>query len=249
MKDLMKYKQFVTGMVSVLAVSFVATCAQADEGVVRAKVSTGLSHYSSSTTTNGDISSNYATIGVGVSYIWPSNTFADFTTKRSFLDAAYVTQYIAAGQTTANQTFSRVENTVTVGMPLKNGLQGNAGLFFNETNFGFNQLGQTGQFSQKMQGLSAGIGKGIALAEGNAGSVGLNGGLALLNASYSDKSGVVSSSNLSYGISLGAAYNYVLNKTISLSADAKYQSYFIKYSNFSADERILSTSVSLIGQF
>lgn len=55
--------------------------------------------------------------------------------------------------------------------------------------------------------------------------------------------GNVSSYNLSYGLSFGAAYNYPINKNISVSADAKFQSYFIKYSTFSGDERILSTTV------
>lgn len=245
-----KYKSFIQVIVTVLAVSFVTSSAQADEGVMRVKVGTGLAYYTSPSS-NGDISTTYATIGLGITYIWPSNIFADFTTKRSFLDPAYITQYTPAGQSTSNQSFSRVENTVTVGMPLTNDLQGNAGLFTTESTFGFTPTGQfpSGQFSQKIRGISAGIGKGFALEEGSAGNLGLNGGLALLNASYTDKTGNSSSANLSYGISLGAAYNYMVNKTISISADAKFQSYFIKYATFSGDERILSAAVSLIGQF
>lgn len=246
----MKNKLLVAGLISVLVGTFnTASVQAAEEGVLRGKISTGMSSYSSSSPSNGDVTSNFATLGLGVTYIWPSNIFVDFTTKRSMLDARYVTQFVVAGQVTASQTFSRIENTITAGMPLNNGMQGNAGLFLTETNFGFSQPGLSGQFSQKMQGLSAGAGKGFALIEGNAGSVGLNGALALLNASYTDKSGNTSSSNLSYGLSLGAAYNYALNKTISFSADTKYQSYFIKYSTFSGDERILSASISLIGQF
>ena len=241
----MKRTQLFTAMVAVLAVGFVSANALADEGVIRAKVSYGLASYSSPSA-NSDIRSTYSTLGLGVTYIWPSNIFADFTTRMTGSGASYNANGVTAGLVTADQSFSRTENTLTVGMPLDNGMQGNAGLFTADTVF---KLSQYGQFSQKMTGITAGAGKGFPLDGGKSGVLGVNGALALLNASSSDRYGNVSSSNLSYGLSVGAAYNYPINKNISVSADAKLQSYLIKYSTFSGDERILSTAVSLIGQF
>jgi hypothetical protein len=131
-------------------------------------------------------------------------------------------------------------------MPIENGLQVNSGIFTANTVL---KLAQYGQFSRKMTGLTAGVGKGFAVYEGNAGTVGLNGAAALLTASNYDRYGSVSNSNLSYGLSLGAVYSYSITKNISVSADAKFQSYFIKYPTFSGDEKILSAALSLIGQF
>ena len=244
----MKRTQLFTAMVAVLAVGFVSANALADEGVIRAKVSYGLASYTSPSA-NSDIKSNYSTLGLGVTYIWPSNIFADFSTKMTGSGASYNAASVTAGspsQVTSDQSFSRTENTLTVGMPLENGMQGNVGLFTADTVF---KLSQYGQFSQKMTGITGGAGMGFPLDGGKSGVVGVNGALALLNASNTSANGNVSSSNLSYGLSVGAAYNYPINKNVSVSADAKFQSYLIKYSTFSGDERILSTALSLIGQF
>lgn len=238
-------KQFVAGMVAVLTAGFFASAALAEEGVVRARLSYGLASYTSPSAF-ADISSGYSTLGLGVTYIFPSNKFIDFATRMSVGGASYNAGAVSGGSVASDQPFSRNENTLTVGMPLEYGLQGNAGLFTANTTY---KLAQFGQFSQKMTGLTAGVGKGFPLNEGKSGAVGVNGAVALLNATHTNALGNSLSSNLSYGISMGATYNYMYTKNIGVSADAKFQSYFIKYSALSGDERILSTSVSLVGQF
>lgn len=251
MSDTMKRTQLFTAIVTVLVVGFASSSAHAAEGVARAKISLGLAHYtapSQSSNTSSNISSIYPTLGVGGTYIWPSNIFADFTTRTSVY-GTYNPSSITGGQLTS-QAISRRENTLTVGMPIKDGIQGNVGLFTINTIF---KLAQFGQISQRMNGLTAGAGKAFPIEEGKMGVVGLNGAVAFLGANNSDRFGVVSRSNPSYGISFGATYNYTIDKDVSISADAKYQSYFINYVTFAGDlsgnERILSTAVSLIAQF
>lgn len=234
-----------TMMIGMLAVGSTSSSAVADEGVVRGKLSYGLSNYSSPSAFS-DISSTYSTIGLGVTYIFPSNTFADFSIKTSGSGAAYNAQAVTGGLVGSDQSFKRTENTFTLGRPLENGMQGNVGLFTADTQF---DLAQYGQFSQKMTGLTAGMGKGIPLDEGRSGAIGVNGAGALLTATSTDRFGSSSTANLAYGISAGVSYNYMFTKNIGFSADAKFQSYFIKYSSFSGDERILSTTVALIGQY
>ena len=237
MKNALKYTQFIAAIIAVLSLSSISANTLADEGVIRGKISFGLANYVAPQS-GGDIKSNYSSLGVGATYIWPSNTFVDFTTRRSILDATY-----SAGSRSGD--FSRTENILTVGMPLDGGMLGNAGIFNAETT---NKVASSAA-SQKIIGVSVGIGKGFLIEGGKSGVVGVNGGVALLNATNTSLSGVSSSSNLSYGLSVGATYNYVINKTWSVSADGKFQSYLIKYSSFSGDERIISLAASLIGQF
>ena len=232
-------------MIGLLAVGLTSLSAVADEGVVRAKLSYGLSYYTSPSL-NGDTTTTYPSFGLGVTYIFPTNIFADFSMKTSGSGASYNASNLSGGLVNSDQSFKRTENTLTIGKPLENGMQGNVGLFNNETVFNLDTLGQ---LSQKMTGLTAGMGKGIPLDEGRSGAIGINGAAALLTATNTAANGVTSSSNLAYGISAGVSYNYMFTKNIGFSADAKFQSYFIKYSSFSGDERILSTTVALVGQY
>lgn len=245
MKNLMNCKSMYVGIAAVLAIAFVDSDAMAEGGVVRVKGSYGLASYASPTV-NGDIAATYPTLGLGVTYIWPSYVFADFSTRTTGAGASYNANSVTGGTVTSDRSFSRTENTLTVGMPTEGGTQINAGIFTANTVM---KLAQYGEFSGKMSGLTAGAGRGFAIYEGTLGTIGFNGAVALLNAKYVDWLGNVSSANLSYGLSIGAVYNYSLNRTFSISADAKYQSYFIKYAAFSGDERILSAALSVIGQF
>lgn len=241
----MKYTKLSTCVAAFIAAVFTASTSLADEGVIRAKLSLGYASYSSPYG-NSEISTNYLTQGLGITYIWPSKTFIDVTTKSSGKDAMYNAKNVYGGLVTTDQEFSRTENTLTIGKPTQNGIQLNTGIFTSDTIF---NLAQYGQFSQKIMGLSAGAGKSFLIEEGSAGSIGVSGAVALLNAKNTDRFGVVTNSNLSYGVSLGAVYGYALTKSLSVVADAKFQTYFIKYPTFSGDERILSTSLSLLGQF
>jgi len=241
----MKNTKFVTCLIAVLAPGFTVPSSLADEGVVRAKLSIGFANYAAPYG-NNEISTNYATQGVGVTYIWPSNVFVDLTTKSSTRNSSYNAKNVFGGLVTTDQPFSRTENTITLGKPTENGVQLNTGIFTADTVF---NLAQYGQFSQQMIGLTAGTGKGFLIDDGRAGSIGVSTTLALLNAKNSDRFGVVTNSNLSYGLSLGAVYNYALTRSVSILADAKFQTYLIKYPTFSGDERILSTSLSLLAQF
>ncbi len=241
----MKNTKFVTCLIAVLASGFTISSALADEGVVRAKLSIGFANYAAPYG-NNEISTNYSTQGLGFTYIWPSNVFVDVATKSSTPDSTYNARNVFGGLVTTDQAFSRTENTVTLGKPTESGVQLNTGIFTSDTVF---NLAQYGQFSQKIIGLTAGAGKGFLIDEGRNGSIGLSATFALLNAKNSDRFGVVTNSNLSYGLSLGAVYNYVLTKSVSLLADAKFQSYLIKYPTFSGDERILSSSLSFLAQF
>ena len=245
MINAINHKRMMTGLLAVLVLGLYSLSALADEGVVRAKISYGLSKYNSPSA-YADISSTYSTLGLGVTYIFPTNMFVDFSMKTSGSGAVYNAQAVTSGLVASDQAFKRAENTLTVGKPLENGMQGNVGLFTADTQF---DLAQFGQFSQKMTGLTAGIGKGVAVDEGRLGTIGIIGAVALLTATNKDRFGTSSTADLSYGISAGASYNYMLSKNIGVSADAKLQSYFIKYATFSGDERIISTTVSLIGQF
>lgn len=238
-------KNILAGIATVMALCFVDSCALAEEGLVRVKGSYGLASYSSPTV-NGDIAATYSTLGLGFTYIWPSYVFADIATRTTGAGASYNANSVTGGTVTSDQSFSRTETTVTVGMPTDDGIQVNAGIFTANTVM---KLAQYGEFSRKMSGLTAGAGRGFAIYEGKSGTIGFNGAVALLNAKNTDRYGIVSNANLSYGLSIGAVYNYPLNRTFSISADAKYQSYFIKYSAFSGDERILSAALSVIGQF
>lgn len=232
------------GMFAVLGMGFFSQCAMAEEGVVRAKVSYGLANYTSPSA-NSDIKSNYSTLALGGSYIWPTNVFVDFTTKSS-LSASYNAGSVVPSLHTSDQPFSRTENVLTVGMPVDNGIQASAGLFTAKTTL---KLGTYGEFSQKMTGVTAGAGKAFPIDEGRLGVAGLNGAVAVLTASNTDRFGNVANSNLSFGLSVGAAYNYVINKYLSAAADAKFQSYMIRYPTFSGNEQIFAMSVSLIARF
>ena len=244
MKNVKKFNRFLMVIV-VLAAGFSGAQALADEGVARVKLSYGMSSYSSPST-YADIGSTYANWALGVSYIWPSNIFVDFTTKSSMSDASYNSRAVSNNPITSDESFSRMENTVTMGMPLENGLQVNAGVFTADTT---SKLPQSGQITQKLNGISTGVGKAFPIKEGKSGAFSLNGGFALLNGSLIDKFGGVTASSLAYGLSVGGAYSYALNKNLSVAVDTKLQSYFIRYATFSGDERILSASLSLIGQY
>jgi hypothetical protein len=238
-------RNICVGIAAVLAIGFVDSSAWAEEGVVRVKGSYGLASYSSPTV-NGDIAATYPTLGLGVTYIWPSYVFADFSTRTTGSGASYNANSVTGGTVTSDQPLSRTESTLTVGMPTDAGIQVNAGIFTANTVM---KLAQYGEFSRKMSGLTAGVGKGFAIYDGKSGTIGFNGAVALLNAKNVDRYGSASNANLSFGLSIGAVYNYPLNRNFSISADAKYQSYFIKYAAFSGDERILSAALSIIGQF
>lgn len=240
-----KYTKFSTCVAAFITTIFTASISLADEGVVRAKVSLGYASYNSPYGSS-EISTNYMTQGFGVTYITPSKLFVDLTTKSSDKAAVYNAKSVFGALVSSDQEFSRTENTLTIGMPTEKGLQINAGIFNADTTF---NLAQYGQFSQKIMGLTAGVGKGVALDEGRSGSFGLSATVALLKASNTDRFGTEFNSNLAYGFSFGALYNYVLTQNLSIAADAKFQTYFIKYATFSGDERILSSSLSLIGQF
>lgn len=245
MRNLYKKKQMALVVVSTLALCIGSSVALALDGTIRVKASYGLANYVAPSL-SGNISTTYTTIGLGATYIFPSNSFLDFSTRMSGAGSTYNANVLSAGQVSGEQPFSRTENTLTFGMPLENGLQGNAGVFTTETNF---SLAQFGSVLQKMQGLTAGIGKGIPFNEGKTGSLGVNGAFALLQAKSTDGVGLTTTSNLSYGLSFGASYNYMFKPYLGISADTKFQSYFIKYSTFSGDERIISASLSLVGQF
>jgi len=245
MRNAMNQKQMMSRMVVVLAAGLVSFAASADEGVIRAKVSYGLANYTAPSL-SGNTTSTYPTLGLGVTYIFPTNIFADFSIKTSTSGASYNASNLTGGVVSSDQSFKRMENTLTIGKPLENGMQGNVGLFTADTQF---DLGSFGQSSQKMMGVTSGVGKGLAIDEGRSGTIGLNGAVALLKATNTTYTGKSSDSNLAYGFSAGASYNYMFNKMITFSADAKFQTYFISYSGFSGDERIISTSASVIGQF
>jgi hypothetical protein len=244
--SIMKHTKIITCIVALLASSFTVFNALADDGVVRAKVSLGYSNYTQPFG-NNEITSYYTTQGLGITYIWPSNVFVDLTTKVSAKDASYNAKNVFGYKgVTSDQGFSRTENTLTLGKSTENGTQLNAGIFSAETVL---NLSQFGQFSQKIMGLTAGAGKGFLIEDGRAGSIGVSGAFALLNAINKDNTGVSVNSYPSYGISLGAAYTYSLTKNVSVLADGKFQTYFIKYPTFSGDERILSGALSLLAQF
>lgn len=245
MSNITKYNKIVTSFALVLAAGFSGSQALADEGVARVKLSYGTASYSTPSV-YGDIGSTYATVALGVTYIWPSNVFFDFTSRSSTPDSVYNSRAVSNNPITTDLSFSRMENTVTVGMPLENGLQVNAGVFTADT---VTKLPQAGQIVQKLNGISSGIGKAFPINEGKSGVFSLNGGFALLNGSHFDQQGIVVASSLAYGLSVGGAYNYPLNKNFSVAVDTKLQSYFIRYATFSGDERILSAALSLIGQF
>jgi len=241
----MKHTKIITNFAVLLVSSLTVFYVQADDGVVRAKVSLGYSTYSSPYG-NNEISTNYATQGLGLSYVWPSSVFIDLSTKVSATDASYNAKNVFGGQVNSDQKFSRTENTLTLGKSTENGTQVNGGIFAADTVLSMAQLGQ---FSQKILGLTAGAGKGFLIDDGRSGLIGISGAFALLNATNKDRYGVSVNSNLSYGISLGAVYNYPLTKSVSVLADGKFQTYFIKYPTFSGDERILSGTLSLLAQF
>jgi len=221
------------------------TNSRADEGLIRIKLTVGYASYSSPYNSSLLIS-NYATQGLGVTYIWPSNFYVDFSTKINGANATYNAKSVFATQVTDDQKFTRTENTLTIGTPLANGLQANAGIFKSDTIY---DIGTLGDFSQKITGLTAGLGKGFLIEEGRAGSFGLSGAFALLNAVNKNWLGASENSNISYGVSVGAVYNYAISRGLNISADTKFQTYFITYPTFSGDERIFSTSLSLVGQF
>lgn len=239
------YIKFLACIAVILAPVFTISSSMADEGIIRAKLSYGFASYASPFG-NNQVTSNYSTQGLGVTYIWPSNVFVDLNTKISGKDALYNAKVIFPGLVTRDQEFIRTENTLTIGKPTENGTQLNIGIFTASTVF---NLEQNGQFSQIMSGLTTGAGKGFLIDEGRSGTIGVSGTLALLNAKNTDRFGLVSNSNLSFGVSLGTVYSFPLSKSVSVLADAKFQTYFIKYPTFSGDERILSTSLSLLGQF
>lgn len=241
----MKYLKFVMSVVTILVSGFIASSSLASDAEIRAKFSLGYASYNSPYGSN-EIATSYLTQGLGFTYIWPSKVYIDVSTKASGKAATYDAAKVYGGLVSTAQSFSRVENTLTVGKPTESGMQINAGLFTGDTEL---RLAQFGQFSQKTTGITAGAGRGYPIEEGRLGTVGLSGAVAFLNAKNADRFGTVSNSNLSYGLSIGAVYSYALGKNISVSADAKYQAYFINYSTFSGDEKIQSYSVSLIGQF
>lgn len=243
-QNTLKHSKLLSCITVFLASVFTISISLADEGIVRAKVSFGYASYSAPYG-NNQVISNYSTQGLGITYIWPSNVFVDLNTKVSGKDAMYNAKSVIPGQVT-DQEFVRTENTLTIGKPTENGTQLNMGIFTANTVF---KLALFGQFSQKISGLTTGAGKGFLIDEGRAGSIGVSGTFALLNAINTDSAGVAANSNLSYGVSLATVYSYPLSRSVSVLADAKFQTYFIKYSTFSGDERILSGSLSLSGQF
>jgi len=225
--------------------AFFVSNALADEGVVRAKASLGVANYSSPYGTK-ELKSSYSTQGLSLAYILPSSIFVELGTKISGSSATYNAAEAFGNLVTTDQKFSRTENTLTIGMTMEDGVQLNAGYFNADTIF---KLAQYGQYSQKISGLTAGVGKGAQINEGKSGSVGVSAVVALIDATNTDRFGVATNSDLSYGASLGAVYSYPINKNMSVSVDAKFQTYFISYTTFSGDEKILSSAVSLIGQF
>jgi|GEM_PF-6754772 hypothetical protein len=83
----MKPIQLFTGIVVVLGAGFADSYALANEGVVRAASYGVASHTSPSV--NGDFKSTNPKIGLGVTYICPSDVFADFSTTTAVTYASF----------------------------------------------------------------------------------------------------------------------------------------------------------------
>jgi hypothetical protein len=245
MKSTIKNIQIAATIATVVTLGMWGSTAQALEGTFRGKVSLGVANYSLASRV-GDISSTYNTLGLGVSYIYPSNVFADFSIKGNLFDSTYDISNPAPSQLIPAKTLDRSEIALTVGKPFNSGIQGTVGLFSNKTELSRN-LG--GEISQKTVGVSGGVGKGFAIDEGKLGVIAVSGGVALVKGTYDDILSSSRNSKTSLGFSAATAYSYVLSKNLSASVDAKFQTYFLRYTGFAADETLASLALSLNGQF
>lgn len=196
---------------------------------------------------NGDIKSDFNALLLGATLITDAGWFFDLGSRTS-TSAKWNAQDLFPPL--SDQDFERRDLTLTVGKALGNGLSvfggyqaGDSELTLDSTPLG----GTKDWLKQKTQGFFVGVGKGFAVGNG---TLALSGALGMMKAEITDSfGGPTEKSDSGSGVSLGLAYNYFFTKSIGITADLKYQSYRLKYADFSGDERLTQLGLSLVGQF
>ena len=240
----------------VTAIAVLAVCATvipataAAENTVRLRAGVARLNYVSPDP-SGDLKSDFNALLLGATVITESNWYVDLGSRTS-MSAKWNTSELFGDVFPGieDQDFDRKDYTLTVGKALGDGLSvfggfqnGESELKIDLTPFG----GIAEWIKQKTQGFFGGVGKGFSMGNG---VLALSGAIGIMNAeiSYSDGSPSDKSDSGS-GVSLGVAYNYFFTKNIGITAELKHQSYKLKYTDFSGDERLTQLGVSVLGQF
>lgn len=116
----------------------------------------------------------------------------------------------------------------------------NAGLLWTEEKF-------------DTQGLVFGGGASFPIAQGRAGAVGVNLGLGLMSAKWTDNNGFSVKSKTAVGVSLGASYTYPITSNFGVIADYKANSYSYNFGDtanpFTVNETFSTLGGSLYVKF
>jgi len=154
---------------------------------------------------------------------------------------------------TPSESFKREDFALTGGVVFlnqENGIAGNIymGIKTGSTKLGANQAAIATAFTNPWSeetfdtaGLIFGGGASFPIAQGRAGSVGVNGGLGLMGATWKDNAGFSAKANTAVGVSLGASYTFPITSMFGVTADYKYQSYSYNFGDtttpFKVDEK------------
>lgn len=103
------------------------------------------------------------------------------------------------------------------------------------------------------QGFVFGGGASFPIAQGRAGSVGVNVGLGIMGATWKDDQGFNVKSNTAFGGSFGASYTFPFTPSFGVVADYKYNSYSYNFGDtatpFTVKENISTLGASLYVKF
>lgn len=205
--------------------------------------------------------STYSPTAVGVTYSsdiasnsgwYVDASYASGTGHHNGWAAANAPTTICGGTSCGNvsspsESFKRSDIAVTGGVVFlnqNNGIAGNiyVGIKTGSTTLGAQNAGLAWtEETFDTAGVIFGGGASFPIAQGKAGSVGVNAGLGVMGAKWKDTTGFNVSANSAVGVSVGANYTFPITSHFGVTADYKYQSYSYKFGStarpFTVDEK------------
>jgi hypothetical protein len=235
-----------------------ALVSQAALAEVKVRAGTGTSTYE----LGGDYThakSTYSPTAVGATFSWDTGAtgayvdlaYSSGTGKHDGWATAGVTSPVCGGScgnvASPSNNFKREDFALTGGVVFLNQDNGIAGNVYLGIKTGSTTLGAENAVlpwtEEKFDtaGFIFGGGASFPIAQGRAGSVGVNGGLGLMGATWKDNAGFSAKANTAVGVSLGANYTFPITSMFGVTADYKYQSYSYNFGDtttpFKVDEK------------
>jgi hypothetical protein len=218
----------VLAFVAALTVTIPAV-AQDENGIFRVRGGISLNDFNT-VWSGGELEANYLALNLGVTYITPSQWYADLGYKTE-TSADWNTSDLLPG--TADEDFARRDITLTIGKVLQNGIQLFVGYQDSESTMDLplvaqQALGWVAEEKFEIDGYFVGIGRSFSIGGG---ALNLNGSIGKMDGDLYDANGIRNAGSGGGGYSLGAGYTYYFGTSTSVNVEVKHQSYSYDFNN------------------